>query len=265
MRAIWFASVFVLVGCGGDDDAAPGTGDTAVPGSDTGVDSAVVDSAKTDTAVAVDTAVGADTAVPDVADAGSDADASVSDADAGCPSTWTTAPTVDASIALPTGAGGVLLHALGTGTQNYTCKATTAFPDAGGDTADAEDAADSATTTYAWTLTAPEADLTDCHSTKIGTHFASAAGASAPEWMTTDGTFVIGARDASYTASATTIPWLRIKVTSQGGTGILAKTAWILRLETTGGKAPATGCDASSVGATTKIAYTADYWFFGTP
>jgi hypothetical protein len=262
MRAIGLASVIFFVGCGGDDDASSDTPDTAVSSADTGNDSA----AKTDTSVPADTAV-ADTAVADTAVADTavaDGDGSTADADGGCPSTWTTPPTVDATIALPTGGGSVLLHAVASGTQNYTCTATTASADAGAD-ADEADAADTATTTYAWTLTAPEAELKDCASVKIGTHFASAAGATAPEWMTTDGTYVIGARKAAYTADASAIPWLLLQVTSHGGTGILAKALYVQRLNTVGGKAPATGCGPSSVGTTTKVGYTADYWFYGTP
>ena len=263
MRALWLASVIIVVGCGGDDDASPDTTDTGSIPVDSGTDSVAVDSAKPDTTPAGDTA-------PDAAtDSGSDVKAdgdAVADGDAGCPSTWMVAPTVDSTITLPADGGSLLLHAFGTGTQNYTCTATTVAGDAGADADAADgDAADTATTTYAWTLTAPEADLKDCAGVKIGTHFASAAGATAPEWMTLDGTYVIAARKAAYTADATAIPWLLLQKTSVSGTGTLSKTLYIQRTNTTAGKAPATGCDATTVAATTKVAYTADYWFFGTP
>lgn len=246
MRALCLASVMMIVGCGSDDDAV-NTTDTGTVAetspSDTGtteVDSATVDSTIEDSGT------------PDTAsDATSDGDAAP-----GCPASWTIAPVVDSTIAIPDGGGSVLLHAFGTGTQDYSCVASAAG-DAGAD----------AGSTYAWTLTGPEADLKDCMMAKIGSHFASDAGASAPEWMTlADGTHVIAKRNSAFTPDGgTSIPWLLLEATSHMGTGTLSKTLFIQRVNTTGGKAPGTGCDSTTVGATTKVAYTADYYFFGTP
>jgi len=190
--------------------------------------------------------VGCDKRDPATANGGAPSDSGA------CPASWTVAPTVDPSIAVPDGRG-VLLHASATGTQNYGCLATAPSGDAG------------TATTYAWTLTGPEADLSDCMAKKIATHFATDAGA--PEWLTTDGTFVIGKKAAASTpdGGAGAIPWLLVQTTSHGGSGTLAKTLYIQRVNTTGGKAPATGCDAPTVGTTTKVSYTADYYFFGTP
>ena len=266
MRAFYLASVLVLVGCGGDDDASPDTTDTGTLPADSGSDSVAVDSAKSDTGSAADTTSATDTtpATDTAPDAASDASDSDVTSDA-CPSTWMVAPTVDSSIAVPSGGGSLLLHAFGTGTQDYACVATTTAGDAGADAADG-DAADTATTTYAWTLTGPEADLKDCAGVKIGTHFASSGGATAPEWLTLDGTNVIAAKNAQFSVDATAVPWLLLHATAHTGTGTLSKVQFIQRTNTTGGKAPATGCDASTAaGTTTKVAYTADYWFFGTP
>ncbi len=44
--------------------------------------------------------------------------------------------------------------------------------------------------------------------------------------------------------------------------GTLTSTTFIQRLNTTGGLAPAGGCDATLVGATAPVAYTADYYFY---
>ncbi len=171
--------------------------------------------------------------------------------DGGCPSSWTIVP------ALPDGGqnlvpdGGLpplLLHAAGSGTQNYVCEATI-----GGD----------AGTTYAWTFVGPQANLDDCNAQLIGHHFASEAGAAAPEWETLDQSFVIGAKQAAYTADASAVPWLLLEETSNGGTGEIAKTIYIQRLSTSGGVAPTTTCDANSVNTTSNVPYTADYYFFG--
>ncbi len=42
----------------------------------------------------------------------------------------------------------------------------------------------------------------------------------------------------------------------------MAGVTYVQRLDTTGGLAPATGCDASHVGDTARIDYTATYYFY---
>ena len=42
----------------------------------------------------------------------------------------------------------------------------------------------------------------------------------------------------------------------------MTKVTSIQRLSTTGGKAPASGCDAAHIGAEVEIPYTADYFFY---
>ncbi len=43
--------------------------------------------------------------------------------------------------------------------------------------------------------------------------------------------------------------------------GKMSGVTFIQRLETTGGLAPATGCDATTVGAGARVPYTAAYYF----
>jgi hypothetical protein len=166
---------------------------------------------------------------------------------AACPSSWTVAPAVDPSISVPDG-GAVLLHAAANGTQNYTCTAQTI--DGG--------------TSYAWVFVGPEATLADCNGAPIGQHFASDAGATAPEWQTNDGAFVIGKKLAAFAATRTgALLWLLLQATSHGGTGTLSNVGYVQRLDTTGGAEPSKPCDATNAGATEKVSYTADYYFFG--
>jgi Protein of unknown function (DUF3455) len=239
------------------------SGDNSTPGNNNATDASL-----TDTSTPEDTGAGQDAGSPldtgssppdtgtppgdgGIADADADADAaSEHDAsEAGCPSSWFVAPVVDTSITLPDGGAGVLLHAVGTGTQNYVCAAATV--DGG---------------SPAWTLVTPEANLTDCHDTLIGHHFASEAGAAFPEWQTTDGTYVIGSKHLpTFTpdGGAGSIPWLLLKAVDAGGSGTLSMTQYIQRLNTDGGNAPADGCNVGTVGNTRDVPYTADYYFYG--
>jgi Protein of unknown function (DUF3455) len=185
-------------------------------------------------------------------DASSDAlgEAAMADAgDGGCPASWMTGPAVDPSIAVPSDGGSVLLHASATGTQDYTCTQS----DAG----------------FSWAFVGPEAELHDCNAAVIGHHFASDAGPSAPEWQTTDGTYVIGKRAAPPfvpDGGAMSVPWLLLQATAHGGTAALSRAGYIQRLNTDGGVAPSTTCDQTVAGgalASQKVPYSADYYFFG--
>jgi len=161
---------------------------------------------------------------------------------------WNDAPTVDSSIAIPASAGPlvVVAHTAAAGTQNYACQTVTS----GG------------ATTYAWTLTGPDAVLTDCTGATVGHHMPSSGGAAAPQWTNNDGSSVIGNRVNAFTADATAVPWLLLSATSTAGTGTLTNVRYIHRVNTVGGRAPATGCDATHVGDTTTVSYTADYYFY---
>ncbi len=125
-----------------------------------------------------------------------------------------------------------------TGVQKYTCAATA--------------------TGFAWTLVAPDADLfrSDC---QVGTHYAG------PTWEYRDGSTVVGARVAGATLEPTAIPWLLLTAASHGGEdGKMTAVSSIQRLSTTGGVAPATGCDADHAGAAVDVPYAADYFFYKT-
>jgi hypothetical protein len=50
--------------------------------------------------------------------------------------------------------------------------------------------------------------------------------------------------------------------TEAGPVGQLSDTSFIQRVVTTGGLAPATGCDSTSVDKEARVPYTADYRFW---
>lgn len=114
------------------------------------------------------------------------------------------------------------------------------------------------TTGFAWTFVAPDADLFPSHPhNAVVHHFAG------PTWLYKDSSSVVAARLAGATVDPAAIPWLLLNVTSHGGAdGKLSDIVSIQRLQTTGGNAPATGCDADHVGAEADVLYTARYFFY---
>ena len=53
-----------------------------------------------------------------------------------------------------------------------------------------------------------------------------------------------------------------LRVASTTGPGVLSDATYVQRLNTAGGKAPASGCDATTAGTDTRSAYSADYYFY---
>jgi hypothetical protein len=189
-----------------------------------------------------DAAAGQD-AGPDSAPGDSGADATEDVSEAGCPAAWLAAPVVDPSITVPPDGGLIVLHAAGSGTQNYTCSTAT---DGG----------------TSWLLTGPTADLSDCTGALVGHHFASEGGATFPEWQTLDGTYVVGHKLDSFTpdGGAESVAWLLLQGVDHGGSGALSEVAYVQRLYTDGGVAPGATCDA---GDTVQVPYAASYYFYG--
>ncbi len=123
------------------------------------------------------------------------------------------------------------------GDQVYTCK-----DDAG---------------QFTWRLKAPDAQLFDKDGKPFGKHFAG------PSWEASDGSRVIGKAVANAPSpDLESIPWLLVNVVSHDGSGVLSSATTIQRLNTKGGKAPATGCEASHVGEEVRVSYSADYLFY---
>ena len=116
------------------------------------------------------------------------------------------------------------------------------------------------TTGFNWVFVAPDADLFTSHPhARVVHHFAG------PTWLWRDSSSVLGAKAAAASVDPTAIPWLLLNVTSHGGDdGKLTDINQIQRLQTTGGNAPAAGCDADHVGAESDVLYTARYFFYRT-
>jgi hypothetical protein len=131
----------------------------------------------------------------------------------------------------------VLLHVHAKGNQIYSCNV------------------DGSQST--WTLKGPEAELYGNGGKSFGKHLAG------PSWKANDGSQVTGKAVATMPSPDTnSIPWLLVTVVNRSGAGVLADVTSIQRLNTQGGKAPASGCDAAHVGRELRVRYSADYVFF---
>jgi hypothetical protein len=131
----------------------------------------------------------------------------------------------------------LLLQVHAKGDQVYTCKADGAQ--------------------FSWTLKEPDAQLFDKDGKPFGKHFAG------PSWEATDGSRITGKAAANAPSPDTdSIPWLLVKVVSHSGAGVLVPVTSLQRINTKGGKAPASGCDATHVGQEIRAPYSADYVFF---
>jgi Protein of unknown function (DUF3455) len=137
-------------------------------------------------------------------------------------------------------AGVLVLKARGEGVQIYQCKS-------------AVDAAGA----FEWVFQAPQADLVNDKGQKIGKHYGG------PTWEANDGSRVMGQLQQHVDATnPSAIPWLLLKAKSNEGTGIFKEVRYIQRLDTEGGKAPASLCDKQNAGAEARVRYTANYYFY---
>ncbi len=110
---------------------------------------------------------------------------------------------------------------------------------------------------YVWTLVAPEALLLDESGKVAGHHYAG------PTWEANDGSKIVGKVVAKAAApDEASIPWVLLSATVvQRGDGF-GKVAFVQRLHTNGGSAPATGCSRDAANAEVRVPYTADYYFY---
>jgi hypothetical protein len=145
-------------------------------------------------------------------------------------------PLPSSTLAVPAG-NRVAFHYDAVGVQIYACSTTA--------------------TGYGWVFQAPEATLYAKHGRVAGKHYAG------PTWESIDGSTVVGSKVAGFTADPTAIPELLLKAVSHTGDGRMTDVTYVQRLDTVGGLAPTTGCDATTpAGTTARVDYTATYYFY---
>jgi hypothetical protein len=154
---------------------------------------------------------------------------------AGTAGSFAAAPRVSA----PQGAK-LLLRAEAQGVQIYKCEKTN--------------------NAYHWVFSAPDAALFDPAGQQIGTHFAG------PTWQMQDGSKIVGEVVSQAPAPEShAIAWLLLHVKSHDGNGVLGGADLVRRIDTHGGTAPATGCDADHDSSQIRMRYTANYLFYAAP
>jgi len=166
-----------------------------------------------------------------------------------------TPPSTPVNIQVPAG-NKLFLVGHASGTQNYICLPV----DSG----------------FGWTLFGPQATLFDDHDRQVITHFLSGnpdeKGTLRATWQHSRDTSAVWAMaiqsssDASFVAPGA-IPWLLLRVVGDeegpNGGEKLTEAAFIQRVNTVGGTAPATGCaQAGDVGSRFFVPYLADYFFY---
>ena len=106
-----------------------------------------------------------------------------------------------------------------------------------------------------WGTAVPEATLFDDAGNVVAIHFAG------PTWQSNSGSKVVGKLPpAAVIVNPDAIPWLRLEALNSQGPGIFARTTFIQRVNTTGGKAPSD--PGAFVGQVARIPYSADYFFY---
>jgi hypothetical protein len=139
----------------------------------------------------------------------------------------------------------LIWHTYAKGVQIYVC------------TQDPKDS-----TKYIWTFKEPRADLyadTSYHQL-VGRHYFDAG--KNPTWETNDGSKVSGTKiQQANSPDSVAIPSLLLKATVSSESGRLTGAAFIQRIRTKGGKAPATA-DGQNKGQSVEVDYTAEYFFY---
>ncbi len=131
------------------------------------------------------------------------------------------------------------ITALGEGVQIYTCTRKSDV--------------------LAWTYQAPEARLLDpATHAQLGTHGAG------PMWKWKDGSAISGKVIVSQAAlEPNSAPWLLLAASPLGEQkGMLSTVIYVRRSETSGGLAPASGCDDAHEGQLVRTPYHALYTFY---
>ena len=133
----------------------------------------------------------------------------------------------------------VAMETVGVGEISYECRAKTG---GGG---------------FEWAFVGPKADLNSRAGMKLGSYFGPPA-----TWAANDGSAITGTQVAVAPAGGGNIPLQLVKANPAMGSGAMSGVAYVQRVATRGGVAPASSCDAGAQGRKEIVKYQADYIFW---
>ena len=134
----------------------------------------------------------------------------------------------------------VAMETVGAGDITYECKAK---KDAAGQ--------------FEWTFIGPDAVLNDRSGKAVGKYFGPPA-----TWESNDGSKVTATQLAVAPAGTGNIPHQLVRANPSVGSGAMFGVAYIQRVATKGGVAPASACTSANAGGKEKVQYQADYIFW---
>ncbi|HEY6134457.1 MAG TPA: DUF3455 domain-containing protein [Rubrivivax sp.] len=134
----------------------------------------------------------------------------------------------------------VALETVGVGEITYECRAKA-----------------NAAGQFEWVFVGPQADLNSRSGAKLGSYYGPPA-----TWASGDGSKITGAQLAVAPAAAGSIPLQLVKANPASGPGGMMGVTFIQRVATKGGVAPASACDAATLGRKEIVKYQADYIFW---
>ena len=156
----------------------------------------------------------------------------------GAKSATMAAPEVPSAVAAPSGHQPAMTLK-GVGLLTYECRAKAAMPDA-----------------FEWVFAGPNATLQDTKGAQVGKYYGG------PTWEHSDGSRITGKQLAVAPAGPGAIPLQLVQAAPAMGSGAFSGVTYVQRVNTVGGVAPASRCDASAVGAKETVGYSADYVFY---
>ncbi len=144
-----------------------------------------------------------------------------------------------AAVQVPTGHK-VVMETVGVGQITYECREKAAMAGQ-----------------HEWVFVGPDAVLNDRGGKAVGKYFGPPA-----TWQSMDGSQLTGAQLAVAPAMAGSIPLQLVKANPAMGQGAMNGVAYIQRVATQGGVAPAMACDTATKGSKQIVKYQADYIFW---
>ena len=148
------------------------------------------------------------------------------------------APDVPPAVAVPAG-NKAAMTLKGVGLLTYECRVKAGATDA-----------------YEWVFAGPNATLQDMTGKPVGKYYGG------PTWEHGDGSKITGKQLAVAPGAAGAIPLQLVQTAPAMGQGAFTGVTYIQRVNTMGGVAPSTPCDASAVNSKQTVGYSADYVFF---